>query len=187
MGKMSKHSKTRSYLWLAIKSVVAGSVVVSRTFAAPVPAAPDHTVMVDHWRAVGQQTNGQPSALPKLDESLVDMIATTDLQNGLSDVVLATYEMVDPLQLRALDAHWAAVLTAAGNAALVAEFLNVRSGLNIAGKKITQEVDDVLWLESRMSKKGCDACNSGRGNESETDPNNDCDPGNSGGKNQGGD
>ena len=32
-----------------------------------------------------------------------------------------------------------------------------------------------------------DKCNSGNGNASETDPSNDCDPGNSGGKNQGGD
>lgn len=30
-------------------------------------------------------------------------------------------------------------------------------------------------------------CNSGNGNASETDPANDCDPGNSGGKNNGGD
>jgi len=30
-------------------------------------------------------------------------------------------------------------------------------------------------------------CNSGRGNDSETEPENDCDPGNSGGHNQGGD
>lgn len=30
-------------------------------------------------------------------------------------------------------------------------------------------------------------CNSGSGNLSETDPSNDCDPGNSGGRNQGGD
>jgi hypothetical protein len=30
-------------------------------------------------------------------------------------------------------------------------------------------------------------CNSGRGNASETDPSNDCDPGNSGGHNNGGD
>ena len=30
-------------------------------------------------------------------------------------------------------------------------------------------------------------CNSGGGNASETDPANDCDPGNSGGKNNGGD
>lgn len=30
-------------------------------------------------------------------------------------------------------------------------------------------------------------CNSGNGNGSETDPANDCDPGNSGGHNQGGD
>ena len=30
-------------------------------------------------------------------------------------------------------------------------------------------------------------CNSGRGNQSETTPENDCDPGNSGGHNQGGD
>jgi len=30
-------------------------------------------------------------------------------------------------------------------------------------------------------------CNSGRGNQSETEPSNDCDPGNSGGHNQGGD
>ena len=30
-------------------------------------------------------------------------------------------------------------------------------------------------------------CNSGRGNGSETAPENDCDPGNSGGRNQGGD
>ena len=30
-------------------------------------------------------------------------------------------------------------------------------------------------------------CNSGRGNQSETTPDNDCDPGNSGGHNQGGD
>jgi hypothetical protein len=30
-------------------------------------------------------------------------------------------------------------------------------------------------------------CNSGRGNMSETTPDNDCDPGNSGGHNQGGD
>jgi hypothetical protein len=30
-------------------------------------------------------------------------------------------------------------------------------------------------------------CNSGRGNDSETTPANDCDPGNSGGHNQGGD
>lgn len=30
-------------------------------------------------------------------------------------------------------------------------------------------------------------CNSGRGNLSETDPSNDCDPGRSGGNNQGGD
>lgn len=30
-------------------------------------------------------------------------------------------------------------------------------------------------------------CNSGRGNGSETDPSNDCDPGNSGGHNNGGD
>lgn len=30
-------------------------------------------------------------------------------------------------------------------------------------------------------------CNSGRGNNSETAPENDCDPGNSGGHNQGGD
>lgn len=30
-------------------------------------------------------------------------------------------------------------------------------------------------------------CNSGRGNLSETDPSNDCDPGNSGGRNNGGD
>lgn len=30
-------------------------------------------------------------------------------------------------------------------------------------------------------------CNSGNGNQSETDPSNDCDPGNSGGHNNGGD
>ena len=30
-------------------------------------------------------------------------------------------------------------------------------------------------------------CNAGNGNASETDPANDCDPGNSGGKNKGGD
>jgi hypothetical protein len=30
-------------------------------------------------------------------------------------------------------------------------------------------------------------CNSGRGNDSETTPDNDCDPGNSGGRNNGGD
>ena len=32
-----------------------------------------------------------------------------------------------------------------------------------------------------------DKCNSGNGNNSETDPSNDCDPGNSGGHNNGGD
>jgi len=35
--------------------------------------------------------------------------------------------------------------------------------------------------------KGDGKCNSGRGNDSETTPATDCDPGNSGGKNQGGD
>ena len=32
-----------------------------------------------------------------------------------------------------------------------------------------------------------DKCNAGNGNQSETDPANDCDPGNSGGNNNGGD
>jgi uncharacterized membrane protein len=35
--------------------------------------------------------------------------------------------------------------------------------------------------------KGDANCNAGRGNNSETTPENDCDPGNSGGVNQGGD
>jgi len=35
--------------------------------------------------------------------------------------------------------------------------------------------------------EGGHKCNSGRGNQSETTPENDCDPGNSGGHNQGGD
>ena len=34
---------------------------------------------------------------------------------------------------------------------------------------------------------GTGKCNSGRGNNSETDPASDCDPGNSGGHNKGGD
>lgn len=183
---MAKNGKTRSYLWLALKSIVAGSVVVSRTFAAPVPAVPDHVGMVDDWRLVGQGIGESPQAQPPLDESLVDMIAAADLNKDLAEVVLATYEVVNPAMIAALDARWSSVLTSSGNAAMVAEFLNLRSSLTLASKTKT-EVDDVLWLESRMSKNGCDSCNSGNGNGSETDPSNDCDPGNSGPKNQGGD
>ena len=184
---MPKTRKTRTYIWLALKSVVAGSVVVSRTFASPVPPTPDHVGMVDSWRTVGQQMGTNSGGLPPLDESIVDMIAAADLNKDFSAIVLATYEMVDQRMIRSLDAHWANVLTAAGNAVLVAEFLNLRSGLTNSAKQTTEQVDDMLWLESRMSKRGCDKCNSGRGNDSETDPRNDCDPGNSGGNNQGGD
>ena len=184
MGKMSKSTKTRSFLWLTLKSLVAGSVVFSRTFATPAPVAPDHVEMVDAWRSVGQQMGANPTTLPPLDGSLIDMIAAADLTENLADVVLATYDMIEASMVRSLDAHWASVLTSAGNAGMVAEFLNIRSGMDTGAKPKT-EVDSVLWLESRMSKQGCDSCNSGGGNGSETDPNNDCDPGNSGGHNNG--
>ena len=158
---------------MALKSVVAGSVVVSRTFAAPVPVAPNHVGMVNDWRAVGQQMGQVPAGLVPLNESIVDMIASADLEKDLSDVVMASYSMVDPIELRSLDAHWAAILTSLGSASLVAEFLNLRSGLGNT-VSMSGEADAVLWLASRSSKNGCDAsCNNGWGNDS------DCAPGNS--------
>ncbi|SFS22243.1 hypothetical protein [Yoonia litorea] len=186
---MTKKSKLRSGLWLVVKSVVVGSAVFSRTFAAPTPATPDHIGLVDNWRSLGQQMGATPSALPPLDESLKDMIALADLENNLTDVVMASYEMVLRDQRRALDAHWAEILTETGSAELVAEFLNLRSGINFDSAEAA-EADALVWLASRRGGAGCDGCNSGNGNGSEPrggggGGGNDCDPGNSGNVNNG--
>ncbi len=176
---MPKNGKIRSNLWLVLKSVVAGSVVVSRTFAAPAPVTPSHVGLVDGWRALGEQMRQDPSALPLLDGALVDMIAAANLDHDLSDVVLASYEMVDPSQFHALDAHWASVLTATGSAALVAEFLNIRSNLGHAAAG-QSETDAVIWLASNHNNGSCDSgCNNGWGNDDQ------CSPGNSGNNNNG--
>ena len=173
IGKMGKRSKPVKGLWIVVKSVLAGSVVVSRTFAAPAPIAPNHVDMVDSWRELGQQMRTNPSALPPLDDSIVDMIAAADLEKNLSTMVFATYEMVDHSQLRALDAHWAAILTASGSATLVAEFLNLRSELG-EDMEAAGDGDAVLWLARNPKNDGCDgACNNGWGNDT------DCAPGNS--------
>ena len=127
---MTKNRKFRSNVWLVIKSVVAGSVVVTRVFGAPAPVTPTHVGLVDDWRVLGQQMGEKPSDLPPLNESLIDMIASADLEDDLSEIVMATYTMVDPNQFRSLDAHWAAVLTASGNAPLVADFLNLRATIS---------------------------------------------------------
>ena len=172
MGKMAKTGKTRSYLWLALKSVVAGSVVVSRTFAAPTPVVPDHVGLVDDWRSLGQQMGNDSSSLPNLDPSIVDMISASDFTQNLTVVVLASYEMVDRSELSALDMHWASILTASGNAALVAEFLNLRSdlGRNI-GNENGGEADAILWLAGNHTSDGCDGnCNNGWGNGSDCAP-----------------
>jgi len=55
---MTKNRKFRSNLWLVIKSVVAGSVVVTRVFGAPAPVTPTHVGLVDDWRVLGQK-NGR--------------------------------------------------------------------------------------------------------------------------------
>ena len=177
---MPKNGKIRSNLWLVLKSVVAGSVVVSRTFAAPAPMAPNHVGMVDGWRALGEQMRQDPSALPLLDRALVDMIAAANLDQDLTEIVLASYEMVDPSHVHALDAHWASVLTATGSAALVAEFLNIRASLGHAAAG-QSDSDAVIWLASNHNHNGsCDSgCNNGWGNDDQ------CSPGNSGDNNNG--
>jgi hypothetical protein len=183
---MSMKSKFRSNAWLVVKSVVVGSTLVTRVFGAPAPVAPSHIGLVDNWRVLGQQMGQSASNLPPLSDHLVDMISAADLKNDLSEVVTATYAMVDPSQVRALDAHWAAVLTAMGNAPLVAEFLNLRSGITTADASVG-ETDTLVWLASTGNRQGgCDGCNSGGGNGSENDSSgSDCDPGNSGGNNNG--
>lgn len=57
----------------------------------------------------------------------------------------------------------------------------IRAGFGGAGLLLA------LATASGVSAGGNKKCNAGRGNLSETDPNNDCDPGNSGANNQGGD
>lgn len=161
---MGKRSKPVKGLWIIVKSVLAGSVVVSRTFAAPAPIAPNHVDMVDSWRELGQQMRTNPSALPPLDDSIVDMIAAADLEKNLSTMVFATYEMVDQSQMRSLDAHWASILTASGSAALVAEFLNLRSEL---GEDMgpAGDGDAVLWLANHSNgHHDCDGGPSGENN-----------------------
>lgn len=181
---MTMKSKFRSNVWLVVKSVVVGSTIVTRVFGAPAPVAPSHIGLVDDWRVLGQQMGQSTSNLPPLSDHLVDMIAAADLENNLSDVVMASYGMVDPNQVRSLDAHWAAVLTAMGNAPLVAEFLNLRSGITTADAS-TGDADALVWLAvTNNTTGGCDGCNSGGGNGSEGSPS-DCDPGNSGGNNNG--
>ncbi len=177
---MTKNRKLRSNVWLVVKSVVAGSIVVSRVFGAPAPVTPTHVGLVDDWRVVGQQMGKKPTDLPPLDRSLVDMIASADLENDLSEIVLATYSMVDADHIRSLDAHWAAVLTAAANAPLVVEFLNLRSGINTAGVSYG-DTDGLVWLANHNANHGggCDGnCNNGGGNGNEG-----CSPGQGSGAN----
>jgi hypothetical protein len=160
---MTKNRKFRSNIWLVIKSVVAGSVVVTRVFGAAAPMNPDHVGLVNDWRIVGQQMGQKPTDLPPLSDHLIDMIASTDLENDLSEIVLATYSMVDADLVRSLDAHWAAVLTAEGNAPLVVEFLNIRSDINIVGVSNT-ETDSLVWLAKKPVNDGCDDGPSGENN-----------------------
>ena len=108
------------------------------------------------------------------------MIAAADLDNNLTEVVLATYEMVEQSEVAALDAHWASVLTATASASLVAEFLNLRSSLaQSAGGQA--EADAIIWLARSHKADGCDSsgCNNGWGNDDQ------CSPGNSGDNNNG--
>jgi hypothetical protein len=174
---MTKNRKFRSNVWLVIKSVVAGSIVVTRVFGAPVPVTPTHVGLVDDWRVLGQQMGEKPSDLPPLNESLIDMIASADLENNLSDIVMASYGMVDVGQVRSLDAHWATVLTSSGNAPLVVEFLNLRSGISTAGVS-TGEADSLVWLASGTSGDTYTGCNNGGGNGNEG-----CSPGQGSGAN----
>ena len=153
---MADNKKIRSGVWLAIKSVVVGSVVVSRVFAAPAPMAPSHDGLINDWRVLGNQMSGNQSSLPLLSNHLIDMIAAADLDNNLSDVVAASYEMVDQSQISALDAHWASVLTSAENPSLVAEFLNLRSAIDLSGAG-GHQADDLVWLaQGRGGGRGCD-------------------------------
>jgi len=176
--EMTKNRKFRSNVWLVIKSVVAGSVVVTRVFGAPAPVTPTHVGLVDDWRVLGQQMGEKPSDLPPLNESLIDMIASADLEDDLSEIVMTSYGMVDVDQVRSLDAHWAAVLTAAGNAPLVVEFLNLRSGINTADMS-SSEADNLVWLAAKKTGGGCDSgCNNGGGNGNEG-----CSPGQGSGAN----
>lgn len=119
--------------------------------------------------------SGNQSDLPLLNAYLVDMIAAADLDENLSDVVMASYEMVDPSQVSALDAHWASVLTAMSNPDLVAEFLNLRSSIQVAGAD-TQQADNLVWLVSNPGHGGCDEDNGfGNGDDNApggSDPNN---------------
>jgi hypothetical protein len=170
---MTKKRKFRSNVWLVVKSVVAGSVVVSRVFGAPAPITPTHVGLVDDWRIVGRQMGEKPSDLPPLSDHLIDMIASADLKNNLSEIVLASYSMVDADLLTSLDAHWSAVLTSTGNAPLVVEFLNIRSDINIGGVSNT-ETDTLVWLAKKPLEDGCDGGpsgeNNGHGNGDQTAP-----------------
>ena len=171
--EMTKNRKFRSNVWLVIKSVVAGSVVVTRVFGAPAPVTPTHVGLVDDWRVLGQQMGEKPSDLPPLNESLIDMIASADLEDDLSEIVMATYTMVDPNQFRSLDAHWAAVLTASGNAPLVADFLNLRATISTPNI-VANEVDDLVWLAKKKGGNCCDGSpcseNNGFGNGDQNAP-----------------
>lgn len=172
---MATGNKFRSNVWLAVKSLVVGSVVVSRVFAAPAPVAPNHDGLVSDWRSLGDQMSGQQPSLPPLSDHLIDMIATADLRNNLAEVVAASYEIVSQSQLRALDAHWASVLTATSDATLVAEYLNVRSSIDLSNFAETKS-DDLLWLAKGNGNRGGN-CDNGFGNADDgapggSDPNN---------------
>jgi hypothetical protein len=163
---MTMSKKLRSNIWMVVKSVVAGSLVVTRVFGGPAAINPGHAGLVNDWRILGQQMGEKPTDLPPLSDHLIDMIESADLENNLSEIVLASYSMVDADLFSSLDAHWAAVLTSAGNAPLVVEFLNLRYGISAAGVPIG-EADNLVWLE-KVSGGDCDdGCNNGGGNGSE--------------------
>lgn len=175
MSEMTTIRKFRSNIWLVVKSVVAGSVVFTRVFGAPAPMNPDHVGLVNDWRIVGKHMGEKPTDLPPLSDHLIDMIASSDLENDLSEIVLASYSMINTGLVSSLDAHWAAVLTAEGNAPLVVEFLNLRSGISTAGVS-SGEDDGLVWLAKKDNDGGncCDGSpcseNNGFGNGDQNAP-----------------
>lgn len=164
---MAKNRKLRP--WVVFKTVVLSSAIVSRAVAAVIPSTPDHSGLVDDWRAVGNDLHGRQSDPAELNESVIDMIAAADLQRDLTAVVMATYAVIDVSQVAALDNHWTNVLTARGDGALVSQFLSLRSGISDFGSQ-GASVDGLIWKAHHQAGHtggNCDGCNNGGGNDDE--------------------
>jgi hypothetical protein len=178
---MNKGSSKR--LWLAFKTLVVGSTIVSSAVASVVQVAPRQDNLINDWRSVGQDVSGRAGPSQQVSEFIVDMIDTANLSADLEATVRATYGMITPGYVSALDSYWISVLTSRGDAAMIAAYVNLRSGLGDRGA-FYESSDSMVWLAAAGGTPGkpdgCDGggCNNGSGNDSEG-----CSPGQGGGAN----